>query len=194
MFTKLAAAVLALSAPATCSAQTATAWDLGERAEHAPEQLDDFAFLIGCHDAVTRRWDEAAGDWGPGAPARWDGRWALDGWAIYDEWYNVQIPGQPEDLGRGANIRAVDAVSGRWFMTWVHTGGAALVLHAKRRGDVIEMWQVEPHDDFDRKSVFTVGDDGAWVRETQVRLWGTDAWTRTGRLEATKVSCDTRGS
>jgi len=187
---KHALATVALSAVAASSAQ---AWDLGARAAEAPEQLEEFAFLVGCHDILAHRWDEDAGDWGPGAPARWDGRWALDGWAIYDEWFNVQIPGQPEDLGRGANIRAVDPETGEWFMTWTHTQGVTSVLHAERRGEVVEMWQVEPQGAQDRKSIFRVSDDGNWVRDTYVRPWGGDAWTTTGRLAATKVSCDSRG-
>lgn len=191
-----AASLAAGALAAGLSALGAHAWDLGARAPGAPEQLDDFAFLIGCHDVAARRWDAEAEDWGPAVTARWDGRWALDGWAIYDEWFDPDIPGQPPAIGRGANIRTVDPETGRWVMSWNYTAGTgasvARELHAEKRGDEVVMWQMAPVADYDRKSVFTVGEDGSWIRDTFVRPWGGGDWTPTGRLEAAKVDCSTR--
>lgn len=180
MLTTLVAAVAALMA----------SWDIGTRAPEAPEQLDEFEFLIGCFRIDAQRYHAEQGEFGPTVSTYWNGRWALNGWAVYDEWFNVQIPGQPTDLGRGANLRVVDPETGIWTMVWVHTrGNPGQDLRAQMRDGDMVMWQVHPRRDQDWKAVFEITDADHWVRTEYVRPYETDAWTPTGRLNATQVDC-----
>ncbi|MEJ2129523.1 MAG: hypothetical protein P8X81_11840 [Woeseiaceae bacterium] len=60
--------------------------DTGTPAENMPEEFSQFAFIIGDFDINYRRmtehgWSEPLGH------ARWNGRYALDGRAIMDWWY-----------------------------------------------------------------------------------------------------------
>ncbi|MGD2133034.1 MAG: hypothetical protein PVI23_09585 [Maricaulaceae bacterium] len=173
------------------AASPGSAWEPGERAADAPEELEQFAFLVGCYDIAASRWSAETGDFGPSAPARWNGRWALDGWAIYDEWFDVQIPGQAPDLGRGANLRVYETDTGQWVMVWAHTEGPGQVLRAEQREEGLVMWREHPLRDTDWRAVFTVDDDGGWTRVDYSRDFGTDDWTPGGRLAATPTTCQT---
>ena len=165
-------------------------WELGSRAPAAPARLDEFAFLIGCYRIDASRYDPEQGAFGPTAPTYWNGRWALGGWAIYDEWFNVQIPGRGVDLGRGANLRMIDPETGVWTMVWTHTQGlVGQDLRAEMRGDRMVMWQVHPRRDDDWKAEFEIIDADHWVRIDYRRAYGTDDWVPGGRLSASRVDC-----
>ena len=175
---------------AALAAGVAASWDIGARSPAAPEQLDQFEFLIGCFRIDAQRYHQESNDFGPTAPTYWNGRWALGGWAIYDEWFNVQIPGQPTDLGRGANLRMINPETGIWTMVWVHTNNRpGQDLRAQLRDEGMVMWQVHPHRDPDWKAVFEIIDADHWTRTEYVRDHGADVWTPTGRLNATQVAC-----
>jgi hypothetical protein len=175
---------------AALAAGVAASWDIGARSPAAPEQLDQFEFLIGCFRIDAQRYHQESNDFGPTAPTYWNGRWALGGWAIYDEWFNVQIPGQPTDLGRGANLRMINPETGIWTMVWVHTNNRpGQDLRAELRDEGMVMWQVHPHRDPDWKAVFEIIDADHWTRTEYVRDHGADVWTPKGRLNATQVAC-----
>ncbi len=170
----------------------AAGWEIGARSPAAPAQLEEFEFLIGCFRIDAQRYHPERNAFGPTAPTYWKGRWALEGWAVYDEWFDVQIPGQPAALGRGANLRLVNPETGIWTMVWAHTnGGPGQDLRAQMRDGDMVMWQVHPARDQDWKAVFEITDSDHWVRTEYVRPIGTDAWTPTGRLNATQVDCET---
>ncbi len=173
------------------AALMAAGWEIGTRSPAAPAQLEEFEFLIGCFRIDAQRYHADRNDFGPTVQTYWNGRWALEGWAVYDEWFNVQIPGQPTDLGRGANLRMVNPETGIWTMVWVHTNNApGQDLRAQMRDGDMVMWQVHPRRDNDWKAVFDIVDDNHWVRTEYVREHATDEWRPTGRLNATQVSCD----
>lgn len=172
----------------------AAGWDLGARAPAAPTQLDQFEFLIGCFRIDAQRYQPERNAFGPTAPTYWNGRWALGGWAVYDEWFNVQIPGQPADLGRGANLRMVDPETGIWTMVWAHTNNnPGQDLRAELREEGMVMWQVHPRRERDWKAVFEIIDADHWVRTEYVRDYATHGRRPDGstprRLRAARCAC-----
>lgn len=173
------------------AAVLASGWEIGTRSPAAPAQLEEFAFMVGCFRADAQLYDAERGAFGPTAPTYWTGQWALGGWAIYDEWFDVQIPGQPPALGRGGNLRMVDPETGVWTMVWVHTGGRpGQDLRAEMRGDRMVMWQIYPTRGSDWKAEFEVVDPDHWVRTEYGRPSASDDWRPLGRIHATRVSCD----
>ncbi|MEM8983899.1 MAG: hypothetical protein AAGC71_12790 [Pseudomonadota bacterium] len=136
----------------------------GKPAAEAPAALQDFAFLIGRWRIDLKR--QTANGWSPPRPqhALWTGRYALDGMAIYDEWFDT-APDLAPATPRGANLRVYNSETKQWLMTWIHTSGlTATTLTAERRGDAMIMWQSHPTGP-------------AWEAEFIVE--SADRWTRT---------------
>jgi hypothetical protein len=173
------------------AALLAGTWDIGERAPDAPSQLSEFEFVIGCFHIDAQLYDRETNAYGPTAPTYWNGRWALNGWAVYDEWFDVQIPGQPPALGRGANLRVVNPETGVWTMVWAHTNGTpGQDLRAQMRAGDMVMWAVHPLRENDWKAVFEIIDDDHWVRTEYARQQASDTWLPVARLNATQIACD----
>ena len=164
--------------------------DYGTRHPDAPEELEQFAFLVGDFEMRTYRKEEDG--WSKGyLTTEWNGRWALDGFAIYDEWFDVQFPGQPATTGRGANLRMYQPETEEWVMVWTHTSSKeGQDLRAQQRGNKMVMWQVHPEKKTDWKADFEVLGPGHWVRYAYIRPFGTDEWQVTGKLEAFKKDCE----
>ena len=96
-------------------AANVAACDFGERHPEAPVELEQYAFLVGNHTVRAWRWDPENQNWGRGyLETQWNGWWALDGFAIADEWFDVQFPGQPTTYHRGINLRMWNAEAQRW--------------------------------------------------------------------------------
>ncbi len=70
----------------------------------APAELAQFGFLIGRWHAESRV-KAADGSWQPCA-ALWEARYILDGWAIADEFRQVDADGRTMQLGQ--NVRSYD--------------------------------------------------------------------------------------
>lgn len=80
----------------------------------APEELAQFAFLIGtwrCESKIKRPDGEYTTH-----PAEWIGRYILDGYVIADEFRQFGPNGELTQLGE--TYRAYDAASGSWVMRW----------------------------------------------------------------------------
>lgn len=168
--------------------------DYGARHPEAPEELEQFAFLVG--DYEIRAYGRQGDGWTQGyLTTDWNGRWALDGFAIYDEWFDVQWPNQEKTWGRGANLRLYKPDMAQWVMVWAHTspGAPGQDLRAQQRGDRMVMWQVHPEKDTDWKAEFEILDDGHWVRYSYIRPFGTDEWEAEGKLEAIRKPCEADG-
>ncbi len=136
---------------------------IGTRAADAATELAQFEFLLGDWTIELRRWTDNG--WSPPRPqpARWHGRYALGGYAIYDEWFDVD-PTLAPDTKRGANLRVYDRDAKRWSMTWLHTAGnVGTVLAAEIRAGVLTMWQTHPVDD-SWEAEFVVENATEWVR------------------------------
>jgi len=166
------------------------ACDFGERNPQAPEELEQYAFLIGNHTVRAWRWDAENKDWGKGyLETTWNGWWALDGFAIADEWFDIQFPGQPETTGRGVNIRMWDEKNQRWSNMWMHSANPVTTeLHSKMEDGKMVMYQVYPETAQKTRVEFEVQDDGNWTRIAYAEDEEGNL-TPTGRLDGIKQAC-----
>lgn len=81
----------------------------------APAETVQFSFLIGEWSCSTRRM-QPDGSVADGPPARWSGRYILDGWAIQDVWVSAQPDGS---AFHGTNIRSFNPETGKWDNRWL---------------------------------------------------------------------------
>ncbi len=84
----------------------------------APSETSQFGFLIGERRCTALRL-QPGGTYVEGAPADWNGRYILDGWAIEDEWISQLPDGTPF---RGINIRSFNPETRKWDNRWLATG------------------------------------------------------------------------
>ncbi|PHR62941.1 MAG: hypothetical protein COA47_01210 [Robiginitomaculum sp.] len=155
----------------------------------APAELAQFDFLIGDFTIEGQAW--TAQGWRssptPPPPARWNGKYGLDGMAIYDEWFNVD-PGLNLDTPRGVNVRFYDEKTSEWKMMWVHTGvGQVQDLRAEMRDGELTMWQEYP-DRPDFLATFIREDKDHWHRISFAKD-DEGNWTKTIKLAATRLPC-----
>lgn len=163
--------------------------DYGAPHANAPEELSQFAFLIGDYTVQFHAWRNGA--WTPPQPgrfARWNGRYALDGMVIEDEWYGTDPQIDP-DTARGVNVRYFDPESAEWKMMWVATSGAQVQdLRAEMREGKITMWPVYPERP-NFLADFTVVDDDNWYRTSYIPDENGD-WQPQFKLAASRVLCE----
>lgn len=161
--------------------------DYGAPHPQAPPETAQFAFLIGEFEIALHGWQ---GDgWSPPRPAgaRWNGRYALNGMTIYDEWFD---PGPDRADGTwGANVRTYDPDAGLWKMMWIALPGRQVQdLRAQVRDGTLTMWQVYPERP-GWKAEFEVTDADHWARISYVQDPETGEWSPQYRLAATRLPC-----
>jgi hypothetical protein len=90
--------------------------EYGKPNPNAPQELSQFAFLVGKWrgEAKLKRED---GTW-ENLKALWEGRYILDGYAIADE-YRMTTPAG-ELLVLGINLRSYDAKKKAWNLKWLN--------------------------------------------------------------------------
>ena len=178
-----------VAAPKTAAINLA-ACEFGERHAQAPDELAQYAFLIGNHTIRAWKYDPENQNWGRGyLETEWNGWWALGGFAIADEWFDVQFPGQPDTMGRGINIRMWDAENTRWENMWMHTRTTATtVLHSTVEDGKMVMYQHYPQTETTTRIEFEVHDNGDWTR-IAYREDADGGVTPLGKLEAVKQDC-----
>jgi hypothetical protein len=90
--------------------------EYGKLNANAPQELSQFAFLVGKWrgEAKLKRED---GTW-ENLKALWEGRYILDGYAIADE-YRMTTP-VDELLVLGINLRSYDAKKKAWNLKWLN--------------------------------------------------------------------------
>lgn len=161
----------------------------GEPHPEAPEELAQFAFLVGDFEVTLHA--RAGDDWTPPRPgprARWNGWYGLGGMAIYDEWYDPD-PGLDPSSNRGVNVRFYDSEASQWKMMWIATNAAVVQdLRAEVRDGKLTMWQVYPERP-NFLADFTVVDQDHWHRISYTK---NDAgeWTPQFKLAATRIPCE----
>jgi len=170
------------TAPPTCA--------YGSPHADAPPELAQFGFLIGDFTILLHAW--TGDDWSPpkpGVSARWNGRYALDGMAIMDEWYNPD-PGQNPAAPRGVNVRMYDPEAGEWDMMWLATGTHQVQdLRARMEEGRLVMWQVYPERP-DFRAEFIITDDNHWARISYTRDENGEQ-VKQYKLSATRLPCPT---
>ncbi len=178
-------AALLLTAAAAQAAEPGC--DFGQPHRQAPPETAQFAFLVGRFDVSLHAWH---GDrWGPPRPtgAHWNGRYGLNGMAIYDEWYD---PGPDDPTGIwGVNVRTFDPHAGLWKVMWISLPERQVQdLRAEMRGGILTLWQVYP-DRPGWKAEFEITDADHWARVSYVKDPDADQWTPQYRLAATRIRC-----
>lgn len=163
------------------------ACDYGKPHPNAPPQTSQFGFLIGEFEISLHGWHDGA--WSPPRPmgAHWNGRYGLNGMAIYDEWYDPG-PDDPDGVW-GVNVRTFDPEAGLWKMMWISLPERQVQdLRAEVRDGTLTMWQVYPERP-NWKAEFEITDDDHWARISYVEDPGTDKWSPQYRLAATRIPC-----
>ena len=157
--------------------------------ENAPQELSQFAFLVGDYKIGLHKWlGEAWSPPPPGVTARWNGWYGLGGMAIVDEWFSPD-PAQNPDATRGINVRMYDEEAGEWDMMWVATGAHQVQdLRARVIDGVLTMWQVYPERP-DFKAEFLIEDADRWSRITYAKDENGE-WVKTFMLSASRIPCE----
>ena len=183
-----------LATLAAAASVNLAACEFGSRHPDAPEELEQYAFLVGNHTMRAWKWDPENKNWGRGyLETDWNGWWALGGFAIADEWYDVQFPGQPVTTGRGINLRMWDGENQRWSNMWMHTRAAQTTeLHSTVEDGKMVMYQVYPEAPAKTRVEFEVHENGDWTR-IAYREDEDGSLTPLGKLEAIKQACGAEG-
>lgn len=137
----------------------------GQRNPEAPEQLEQFAFMIGQNDCTDERLNNATGEWDSGTRS-WDAYYYMNGYAI-------------RDTGRSggttnANIRLYDVAAQEWIVTFFSMPAYGTgTWRGGMEGDnmVLRLPQKAPGTDIDGFSRLTFSNisdsgfnwDGEWV-------------------------------
>jgi len=160
----------------------------GRPADGMPQEFSRFAFIIGDFDINYRRMTEDG--WSePFGTARWNGRYALDGRAIMDWWFE----NGPEGAA-GVNLRMFDPAEQVWKTAWHYTGNFEVrELHQRvwEQDGRLHLWQVYPEAD-ERNVYFETYEDGRWARIEQRRDPASGEWVPAVMLEATPAACEPR--
>jgi len=99
---------------------------LGSPHAEAPAELRQFGRLVGIW-SVEQELRRQDGEWVAGAPGIWVWKYALDGFAVTDLWFQPAdgLPVYMADLGRDyllSAIRIFETSSGKWRVAWMANG------------------------------------------------------------------------
>lgn len=181
-------AALGLSLLALGSGFARADCDHGTPHPDAPPQTAQFGFLIGDFDIALRAWQGEG--WSPprAEGARWNGRYGLNGMAIYDEWFDPG-PDRPDGVW-GVNVRSFDPAEGLWKIMWLSLPTRQVQdMRATVRDGTLTMWQVYPERP-DWQAQFEIIDADHWARISFRRDGPGAPWLPEFRLEATRIPCD----
>lgn len=164
----LAFIVIALSLPATADRRT-NSFDpsdehpFGRPNPDAPEQLSQFAFLIGKNDCTEARRSQDGQSWNEGTRT-WDAHYSMNGFAVYDTGIS--------DSGANSNQRVFDEKTGEWHVTFFSTPNyGSGVWRGVLEGDriVLKQPQAAPANNmpgFSRLTFSEINDHGFnWIGE-----------------------------
>lgn len=186
-------ALLAVGAPVAATERLEPC-DFGERNADAPEQLDQYAFLIGNWNIETtvRQQD---GSWSDQVRrAYWEGRWILDGRAIADYWYDTPPTGEGPAPGRGVNVRMYRpemGSSGQWTNMWQHSSLAEVrtLISEVRDDGLMHLWATHPDTSDARRMHFVAESDDFWYRVEERTFDQGANWIEVARIEARRAPC-----
>ena len=169
--------------------------DMGKRNPEAPDELDQFAFIVGNWNIKARpmmpdgKWSDQH------QSAYWEGRWILDGRAIMDAWYDAPPTADREDggdaPGRGVNVRMYRPETGQWTNMWQHSGLAEVrTLMSEVRDDgLMHLWASHPDTTSVRRMHFVVESPDFWYRLEERSRDGGKTWHPVVRLDAHRAPC-----
>ncbi len=142
----------------------------------APDEIEQFAFLVGDWHCLTRQM-QPDGSLTEERAAEWHGRWVLGGWAIADEWISTLPDGREF---RGVNLRSFDSERGEWDNRWLAPIARQWkYFSARREGETMVMLGGEgsdPRGEFIDRNTFhdITGESFLWRKD---RSWdGGETW------------------
>lgn len=132
-----------------CSFSALSLADSG-KAPLAPNELLHWQKMIGDWTTTEESLKPDGSGWAPSKGADWNFYWALNGWAIQDDYTSPPITTVVSDEKKrqiGTNIRVFDAEKQQWLMTWVtKTGKVADKYTATSDDKSIVMLSVKPNN------------------------------------------------
>lgn len=154
----------------------------------APEETEQFAFLIGTWDCKTRFMSGPDREYSEGR-ASWIGRYYLDGWAIEDTWISTLPDGT---TFKGANIRSFNKETGKWDNPWLPQGTLKWKHFASQMvGDTMVMTGGEGEDAvgkfIDRNTFYDINKN-SWSWRKDRSYDGGKTWVEgIGYIDATRA-------
>ncbi len=154
----------------------------------APPETAQFSFLIG-EWACTIRSLSFDGSSYTESSATWIGRYALDGWAIADEWISPRKGGGSY---HGTNIRTFNPKTGKWDNRWVSAPNLQWAyFEAEKVGDTMVMLGgggTDPNGSYiDRNTFYEITAD-AWKWRKDRSYDGGASWIQgVALIEAKRV-------
>lgn len=161
--------------------------DFGARNPAAPEETEQFSFLIGEWTCKTR-FANPKGEYNEGR-ATWTGYYILDGWAIQDDWVSVDAEGREF---HGTNIRSFNPRTNKWDNRWLPAGSLQWKYYeAERKGETMVMTGGEGSDPrgsfIDRNTFYDIGENG-WRWRKDRSYDGGKTWVEgIGYIEASRA-------
>lgn len=171
----------------------AGAFDPGTRHPDAPPETEQFGRLAGVWD-VEMKIRREDGSWPEtGTAAEWRFRYALDGWAIQDQWFSPppDRPAGDAPRQRGTNLRIYDPEKGAWDTAWIsNTQQKLSTFEARADGDDrMVMTGLHGSGRPSRTTFYDVTPSSfEWRLELQGMGEDPEAWTEVARIHAERRS------
>ena len=107
-------------APGTSLAYESNTFAPGNIAKGAPQELNDWAKMVGQWSTTEEGLKSDAGDWQPSKGADWDFFWAFNGWGIQDNYTLPPLSQKLDDESKRQRITFFDVEksSFEWKLEW----------------------------------------------------------------------------
>ncbi len=167
----------------------------GARHEKAPPETEQFGRLVGVWTVETEM-AGPAGDWRRSAPGVWAWKFALDGFAVRDLWFQSadDLPPYMANLGRDYLLtanRIYDVAGKKWQVAWMANGaGSAMgadfgTFTAVLENDEIVMTSPPSAPGLQRVVFYEIADDSFRWR-SEYSMDGGKTWRTVMRMHATR--------
>ncbi|NNE06200.1 MAG: hypothetical protein HKN15_10805 [Xanthomonadales bacterium] len=166
----------------------AMADEFGQASPDAPQELGQYAFIIGKWQCQTR-FMGPDGTFNEGQ-ATWTGHYTLDGWAIKDDWRSTLPNGRPF---HGFNIRSFNPQTGKWDNRWLPQYSLQWkYFESEQAGDTMVMIGGEGTDargSFVDRNTFYEISENSWRWRKDRSYDGGETWFEgVGFIEATRIT------
>lgn len=177
--------------------QTFLAGGFGEMNSSAPPQTADFGRLVGLWE-TEQQMRAADGSWVGSDRGYWAWKYALNGFAVRDLWFQSgsELPSYMTNLGRDyllTGMRIFDRRAGQWKVAWMANGTGLLqgadfgTFEAKADGgDVIQHGPPIPGVGLQRV-VFSDINDGSFTWTSEYSQDDGVTWIAVMRVRATRI-------
>lgn len=113
----------------------------------APEQLQHWSSLIGKWRTTEEGLKPDGSAWQASKSAQWNFYWAMDGWAVRDEYFSPPLDDSEADpLKRqiGTNLRIFNPDKNEWIMAWLTKDGKRVDVYQATSSDKNIVMRTDP--------------------------------------------------